>query len=60
MFSTLPYNNKALCKDSHIIHFAAEYNEMYVMPDDWLEEFENLLMFLFAILAVISPNYWYF
>ena len=43
MFATLPYNNKALSKYSHIIHFAAEYNEMYVMPDDWLEEFENLL-----------------
>lgn len=43
MFSILPYNNRALCKYSHIIHFAAEYDEMYVMPDDWLEEFENLL-----------------
>ncbi|OCG01493.1 hypothetical protein [Gilliamella sp. wkB112] len=43
MFAMLPYGNRALCKYSHIIHFAAEYDEMYVMPDDWLEEFENLL-----------------
>lgn len=43
MFAMLPYGNRALCKYSHLIHFAAEYDEMYVMPDDWLEEFENLL-----------------
>lgn len=35
--------NRALCKYSPIIYFAAEYNNMYVMPNDWLEEFENLL-----------------
>ncbi|MBI0156864.1 hypothetical protein [Gilliamella sp. M0364] len=43
MFAMLPYGNRALCKYSHIIHFAAEYDEMYVMLDNWLEEFENLL-----------------
>lgn len=43
MFSTLPYNNRALSKYSYIIHFADEYNEMYVMPNEWLKEFENLL-----------------
>lgn len=43
MFAVLPYNNRALSKYSHIIHFAAEYNNIYVMPDDWLAEFEDLL-----------------
>lgn len=43
MFAMLPYGNRALCRYSHLIHFSAEYDEIYVMPDDWLEEFENLL-----------------
>ena len=47
MFAMLPFDNRALCKYSHIIHFAAEYDEMYVMPDDWLEEFESLLSQLY-------------
>lgn len=34
-------------KYSHIIHFAAEYDDMYVIPDDWLEQFENLLSQLY-------------
>ncbi|OTQ73787.1 MULTISPECIES: hypothetical protein [unclassified Gilliamella] len=47
MFAMLPFDNRALCKYSYIIHFAAEYDEMYVMPDDWLEEFESLLSQLY-------------
>ena len=47
MFAMLPFDNRALCKYSHIIHFAAEYDEMYVMPDDWLQEFESLLSQLY-------------
>lgn len=43
MFAMLPYGNRATSKYSHLIHFAAEYDEMYIMPDDWLTEFECLL-----------------
>lgn len=44
MFAMLPYGNRALCKYSHIIHFASEYDEMYVMSDDWLELQYALIM----------------
>lgn len=43
MFAVLPYNNRSTSKYSHLIHFAAEYNNEYVMPPEWVIQFEALL-----------------
>ncbi|MBK5144468.1 hypothetical protein I2494_12185 [Budviciaceae bacterium BWR-B9] len=57
MFSVLPYGNRATSKYSHLIHFAAEYNNIYVMPDEWLEEFECLLAKLCWNRACVIETY---
>lgn len=43
MFSILPFANRAICKNGHIIHFASNVDEMYVMLPEWMAEFEELL-----------------